>query len=394
VPRCADIILSLLAVVLLAPLLAAIALAVLLAGGAGLAVARSIAGPTRRLSAVMNRLAAGELDAEVPDTARTDELGDMARTLGVFKDALLAQRGAEAERRREAERESARKARLEALIAGFRSGVSDVMGVVDLEVSRMSDIAAAVSAAAAQASDGAEDTNEAFEKASGGATSVSAAAEELSGSIAEIARQTGTANAAVRDAVKGGLEAGEEVASLETAAARIGDIVGLINDIAEQTNLLALNATIEAARAGEAGKGFAVVASEVKTLAAQTAKATGEISGQIQAVQSRTRATSEALKAIMATMTQVEEFSSAIGAAIEEQTAVTGDIANSATLAASGAEDAAARSRKVVQIIEETETRAEEARTASRQLTDARTRLQDTIETFLSGVSADEARAA
>ncbi|MEQ8406167.1 MAG: methyl-accepting chemotaxis protein [Oceanicaulis sp.] len=367
--------------------LAALGLALILAAAIGFVVARSIAGPTRRLSAVMDRLSGGDLSAQVPDTGRGDELGEMARAVGVFKDALLDQKRLEAEQRAETERESARKARLEGLISEFRASASDVMGVLDAEVSRMSDVAGAVSAAAASASTESDAANTSFEKASAAVTSVSAAAEQLVGSIGEIARQTETATSAVRDAVAGGREAGEEVASLEAAAGRIGDIVGLINDIAEQTNLLALNATIEAARAGEAGKGFAVVASEVKTLAEQTAKATGEISDQIAAVQQRTRATSQALQGIVATVTQVEEFSNAIATAIEEQTAVTGDISTSAGAAAAGAEDAAERSRKVSAIITETDERAGQARAASDTLSGARGRLQTTIEHFLDGVS-------
>ncbi|MCR9129694.1 MAG: methyl-accepting chemotaxis protein [Alphaproteobacteria bacterium] len=376
--------------------LGALALALVLAAGVGFLVARSIAGPTRRLSAAMSKLSQGDLAAETPDTERADELGDMARTLGVFKEALAAQERLQAEQRGEAERELQRKARLERQIADFREAVSAVMSVVDAEVGRMTETAEAVSAAVAEADAGSQETNMAVESASGAVTSVSAAAEQLASSINEIARQTETATDAVREAVEGGSRAGEEVDSLESAASRIGDIVGLINEIAEQTNLLALNATIEAARAGEAGKGFAVVASEVKTLAEQTAKATGEISNQIGAVQQRTRATSEALRGIVTTVSRVQEVSNAIATAIEEQSAVTGDISASANTAAGSAEDAAERSRRVSTAIDRTRSKASEARDAAAELSGARRRLQDTIDAFLIGVEQgdDGARAA
>jgi methyl-accepting chemotaxis protein len=371
--------------------LGALALAFALATGIGYFVSRSIAGPTRRLSAAMTKLSQGDLEAETPDVERTDELGDMARTLGVFKNALVAQKRMQAEQRSEAERELQRKARLERKISEFREAVSGVMAVVDAEVGRMSETAEAVSAAVAQASSGSEETNQAVETASSAVISVSAAAEQLAGSINEIARQTETATDAVREAVEGGGRAGEEVDSLESAASRIGDIVGLINEIAEQTNLLALNATIEAARAGEAGKGFAVVASEVKTLAEQTAKATGEISNQIGAVQQRTRATSDALRGIVTTVKRVQEVSNAIATAIEEQSAVTGDISASANTAASSSEDAAERSRHVSAAIDQTRSRAGEARDAASELSVARRRLQETIDAFLLGVEQDDA---
>ena len=113
---------------------------------------------------------------------------------------------------------------------------------------------------------------------------------------------------------------------LAAAAQKIGDVVKLIRDIAGQTNLLALNATIEAARAGEAGRGFAVVASEVKTLAVQTAKATEDIAGQILAVQSSTSGAVEAIRRIAERMQEINGYTSAVAASVEQQSAATGQI--------------------------------------------------------------------
>jgi methyl-accepting chemotaxis protein len=122
------------------------------------------------------------------------------------------------------------------------------------------------------------------------------------------------------------------VSSLAGAVERIGEVVDLINDIANQTNLLALNATIEAARAGEAGKGFAVVASEVKNLANQTAKATEEISQQINDVQGATKGAVEAIESVSRTIQEVSEVATIVASAVEEQRAATSEIARTATV--------------------------------------------------------------
>jgi methyl-accepting chemotaxis protein len=128
----------------------------------------------------------------------------------------------------------------------------------------------------------------------------------------------------------------EQVGELSNAAARIGDVVELINTIAGQTNLLALSATIEAARAGEAGRGFAVVASEVKALAEQTSKAAGEIGQQVSGIQAATQRSVGAMREVGFTIERLSEISSAIAAAVEEQGAATLEISRNVQQAAQG----------------------------------------------------------
>ena len=165
---------------------------------------------------------------------------------------------------------------------------------------------------------------------------VALGAEELAASVGEISRQAADALKISMQAVDQANETNTIVSGLAVAAQKIGDVVKLINNIAEQTNLLALNATIEAARAGEAGRGFAVVASEVKSLATQTAKATEEISGQIAEVQSTTASAVNVIEAITKTISRVNEISSAIAASVEEQAAVTQSISTNMQVAAKG----------------------------------------------------------
>ncbi len=175
------------------------------------------------------------------------------------------------------------------------------------------------------------------ERSSAEMQTVASAAEEITASIGEITRQTQQAAAVTTGAVETVRRATAIVDTLNSAAARIGDVVSLISNIAGQTNLLALNATIEAARAGEAGRGFAVVASEVKGLAAQTARATDDIARQIGRIQGTTQEAVGAIAGIATTIDEVSRIAAAIAAAVEQQGAATQEIARNVQEAAQGA---------------------------------------------------------
>src|SRR5207253_413413 len=165
---------------------------------------------------------------------------------------------------------------------------------------------------------------------------VAAATEELTASISNISQQVARSAEIAGKAAEEARRTNIVVEGLATGTQKIGEVVTLIQNIASQTNLLALNATIEAARAGEHGRGFAVVASEVKALANQTAKATEEISAQVQDIQNATSEAVNAIQAIGGTIAEIDEISNEISASVNQQGAATREIAGNVQQAANG----------------------------------------------------------
>ncbi len=228
----------------------------------------------------------------------------------------------------------------------------------------------------------------ASEEASTNVQSVAAATEQLSGSIGEITRQVAESNRIAQEAVRQAEETDSRIKVLADSANRIGEVIKLITTIAEQTNLLALNATIEAARAGEAGKGFAVVAQEVKQLAAQTAKATGDISEQVASIQGATNDSVAAIKGINQTIARISEISGIISAAVEEQGATTKEIANNVQQAARGTADVAENIVKVNSGAADTGAASSQVLGSAKTLAAESAHLREAIEDFLQTVRA------
>jgi methyl-accepting chemotaxis protein len=201
------------------------------------------------------------------------------------------------------------------------------------------------------------------EKTNQQATVVASASEELAASVSEISNQVSQASRIATTAVS---EAGKSEGSVNlliSAAEKIGDVVELINSIAAQTNLLALNATIEAARAGDAGRGFSVVASEVKALAAQTAKATDEIKTQVAGIQAASQSTAHSIKEITKIINDVSAINTSISSAIEEQSAATQEVTRNITSVKEVAAAAGQSSATVLSVAEELAKRAAELQT-------------------------------
>ena len=345
----------------------------------------------RRLTSVgdaMRRLSSGETDLAVPAASDRDEIGDMARSLEVF-------RGGEIERRQMAERREAeeraqrdRAGNIEQMIGEFRATVTAVISAVTENVSRMETTARTLSSIAAEADNQARAASTSSEQTSSNVRSVAGATEELGASIREISDQASQANTVVQRASEIARNADGLVGQLSSGASRIGDVVKLIRAIAEQTNLLALNATIEAARAGEAGRGFAVVASEVKTLASQTAKATEEIATQIGAIQTSTEQAVESIRQISGVMADISGFTSTIAASVEEQSASTQEIGRNVHEAATGAKELAGNMATVTEAIDETNRSATHVLEASSALTAQAGTLQEAVDQFLERVAA------
>ncbi len=310
-----------------------IALALGGAGGAlligGLFGHLQIVRPLRQVTGALQRLASGDrsLPAAKP---RRDEIGEIWTTMQVFAEAMaetdeLRARQAETDRQA-AER---RRAEMNALAQQFESTVGGVLQEVVGRTQEMRAATGVVGHSAQEVSDQSAAVGRSAERAAAGVGAAAAAAEELTASIQEIAQQMERSATASQHAVRETKATDAVVKQLSEAAHRVGTIVTLISDIAAQTNLLALNATIEAARAGEAGRGFAVVATEVKSLAGQTAKATEEISAQINAIQASTGATVEAIGRIGERIEEINLISATIAGAVEEQSSATQEIARS-----------------------------------------------------------------
>jgi methyl-accepting chemotaxis protein len=300
---------------------------------------RSVTRPIGRLQRLMVDLAGGNLNVEITDQDRRDEIGRMAQSLSVFKEQAV-ERIALAEQNQRAE--------TEARLAQKKIASS----VADRLQTQIGGLSSSLSQSAAGLADAAEASRSMTEEAQGSTvqatamvdrtvetvTMMACASEQLAASISEISAQVANSSRISSHAVDDARRTDALVQKLAEAASKIGDVVGLISSIAGQTNLLALNATIEAARAGEAGRGFAVVANEVKSLAGQTARATAEISEQIGQMQSATSSAVEAISGIAHTIGEISHITGSISAAIEEQGAATQAISRNVRQASDAAQ--------------------------------------------------------
>ena len=297
--------------------------------------------------------------------------------------------------RREAELEretfqaqARRRAAIEAAIAAFRSRIDEQLHAATEGARTMRATATTLFANSSRTSTGANTAVTASHDASANVETASIASDELASSIVEIARQLTVTTDIVRGAVDETRGASTQISALANAAQKIGDVVKLIRAIAEQTNLLALNATIEAARAGEAGKGFAVVASEVKSLAVQTAQATEDISTLIEAVQKATAGAVGAIGRIANRMQEIDSCATIVAAAVEEQSAATSEISQNVAGAASGARSIGTTLDDVVGAATKTSSSAERVLDAAQAVEAAASELRDEVAGFLKRVAA------
>ncbi|AMN52576.1 chemotaxis protein [Labrenzia sp. CP4] len=349
----------------------------------------AISAPLSRLSVITDKLSAGDTSQTVDISDRKDEIGLLGRALGVFRENLIRTR--ELEQQAEAERinaERIKREEMEKVASDFEATVLNICDGMITRLDALTSSAGSLSTIANNTTDQALAVSAAAEQATTNVNTVASATEELSASIRAITEQVRSSSEIAQEAEHEVGRSNEAVATVQQVVSRIGDVTKLITDIAEQTNLLALNATIEAARAGEAGKGFAVVASEVKALAEQTSKATEEIDRQITEMRQAADASTEATESVAGLVQKISENTHAMSGAAEEQNLATTEIASSVSEAAQGTESVSRSISEVSGAASETANLSSDMNAAVGELHEQSNTLRHAMQDFLGKVRA------
>lgn len=363
---------------------------VILVIGAVIAIflSRSLSNAIASMTVAMRGLADNDLEVEIPGRERTDELGEMAAAVQVFKDNMIEGRDLRAAQSEDQKAKAQRQQVVDEAIQRFEQSATESISKVTRSSEEMQRSAQSLTAIAEETTNKSTTVASSSEEATSNVQTVASAAEELSASIGEISRQVNESASMSREAVEQADATGNQVNSLVQAAQKIGEVVSLIQDIAEQTNLLALNATIEAARAGDAGRGFAVVASEVKGLAEQTGRATDQIAGLITDIQSSTEASVTSIEAISEKIKAMDSIASAIASSVEEQGTATQEIASNVQQAAMGTQNVSSNIAGVNEATQQTGAAASQVLSGSTALSEEANGLRKNIDTFLETIRA------
>lgn len=356
--------------------------------GAGFLIVRSVSRNLSAITGTTNQLADGNLKDDIPLTEAQTEVGELARALVVFRDNALERHRLEADAELEIEAKEARQADIDQTIAEFKQDIVCLLSAAESTIEDARTLAGGLVDVSERNSDEANTANEASSQASENVQAVAGATQQLSGAIGEISQQITHTSHQIEQVSASAKATNDDVNQLAEAASKIDEILVLIQAIAEKTNLLALNATIEAARAGEHGRGFSVVASEVKSLANQTATATDEISGQIKAIQNSSQATVTAISHISGIISEVQKSTVTIVGAVEEQTAATNEISQNIGSASERTQQMAENVSSLRETASDTMQSAGRIREASSEIGTINKRVNDRIDTFLKAVSA------
>lgn len=351
----------------------------------------------------MTRLSSGEQVAEIEESTRKDEIGDMTRAVTVFHQASLRLERLSRERAQKARAELEEQAALQKqkeedrlerertlgqIADKFERKVGDVVDKVASASSQLQSTASSMAASAAQASTRTSEVTSSMQEANSGATEAAAASDEFAMSIGEVSRQAASSAELARKATAATHEADATISKLSDSAGEVGHIVELIQTIAQRTNLLALNASIEAARGGEAGRGFAVVASEVKELAMQTSRATEEVALQIRDMQDTTGASVTALRSIASEVAELESVAVSIASAVDQQSFAGQDLARSIDMAARGTEEVSEHIQEVQELSVSTGSAASQVLSSATALQQEAASLRSQVNGFLDEVRA------
>lgn len=363
------------------------ALCIFLVGMVFVTMRRFVVNPIGTMSEKISALAKGDKSVDVSAYHGATELGQLAKAVDIFRDALVQQEELVVRNQRETQERTERASKIEESVTRFQNEVTTVLDKLAQAVGRLSSTVGVMEDSANESRDLVGRVDSSSDNTNTNVQSVASSAEEMMASIEEIGRQVEASGTVARRAVTSASSANSMIGSLAEEADEIGSVINLITDIAEQTNLLALNATIEAARAGEAGKGFAVVASEVKSLANQTAKAIDEINDRISKVQTSMRSSVKAIDAISEDISEMETVTGSVSAAMEQQTYATQEISQNITAAAQSVSEVSDSVSGVSSAIGRVDDAAQNVNEASQTIRHDTQTLKECIEVFLEDIS-------
>ncbi len=355
-----------------------------LVSGVGLLVARSIVTPITNMSAAMEDLAKGDFEVEVPGTQRSDEIGDMAAAVQLFKENGIEAKRLEEEQLKVEQRSAEEKTRLMSEMADqFDEQVGSSIESLSQAAEGLQSASSNMENTARETETASNSVAAAAEETSVNVSTVASATDEMTASALEISKQVSDVASKASMASSSAMSTSGKVTELNQLVENIGEVVNAIRDIADQTNLLALNATIEAARAGEAGKGFAVVAEEVKKLATETGQKTDEIEERISEIQQATTASVSAMQEIISHITDIDAASTGSSAAVEEQNSVIQEITRSISEVSEASSDVARVIGSVQAASSETGQASQSLRASSDDIAQLSDKLDQSVKAFL-----------